>query len=340
MNNFNSVLNELIQEKIYENLPGKKTRRGSRINVRCWICGDSRLKQSKRRGWFYTNNDPISYHCFNKGCTASGINLLAKLVSTSSKEASKLVFKKIKQYNDNDTSYEDLTPSGVVSPIQEEEEVVHEELEIPNYWVDLNEDAKQILTNRKILEAPFKPRNWKLYYSTRHKRIAIPWVSQGKIDTYQYRAMYKNQEPKYTFKYESAKSIFETGKFDDMLDYYFYLEGTFDAIFIQNGLAIGGIFPNAEQQTELSNRYSLMDGVWIPDNPWVDESAKEEIFKRAKTNPKDLIFYWDKDWSSKDINEHIIKSKNINLFDYDFLESRITTVFKFATALKFGRAIQ
>jgi hypothetical protein len=342
MTNFNSILNEIILEKIYENLPGKKVRSsGGKINVRCWICGDSRKKISKRRGWFYTNNDPISYHCFNEGCTASGINLLASICSCSSKEASKMVFNRIRKFADKDTTMEDLQKVEATKrpEIIETEIITEEPLEIPNYWIDLNEDAKTILKNRKILQAPFMPPKWKLYYSTRHKRIAIPWVSNGKIDTYQYRAMYKNQDPKYIFKSGSSKSIFIDNKnLDDDFPYIFTHEGVFDSIWMINSCAVGGIIPTNDQIKELESSFPFYKIVYTFDNPWQDTASRDRIIKLGKENPKQLVFFWDKNNKSKDINEDILKSNNIQKYaNKDFVKSHITTALKAKCSLLFNK---
>jgi len=248
-----------------------------------------------------------------------------------------MVFKKIKDYGFEDTSYEDLAPSGTIEPIPEE--IIHEELEIPNYWVDLNEDATQILKNRKIFEAPFVPKNWKLYYSTRHKRIAIPWVSQGKIDTYQYRAMYKNQDPKYIFKSGAAKSIFINDReLDDEFPYLLCCEGVFDSIFLKNSCAVGGIIPTNDQIEELETRFPFHKIVFAFDNPWHDKASKERIIKLGKASPKQLVFLWDKTNACKDINEDIIKSKDIMKYaNEDFIKAHITTALKAKCSLLFNK---
>ena len=127
MIDFNSALNEIILDKIYEELPGKKTRKhNGQINVRCWICGDSHKKMSKRRGWFYTNNNPVSYFCFNNpDCATSGINLLAALCRCSSKEASKMVFNKLRKYSEEDTTDADLEKvSTTLKPVHHIEEII------------------------------------------------------------------------------------------------------------------------------------------------------------------------------------------------------------------------
>jgi hypothetical protein len=243
--------------------------------------------------------------------------------------------------NGEDTSFKDLEKieeehRPTAAPIEIHEE---EDLEIPNYWVDLNEDAKTILNNRKIFEAPFAPKNWNLYYSTRHKRIAIPWVSKGKIDTYQYRAMYKNQDPKYLFKSGTSKSIFINDRgIDEDFPYLFTHEGVFDAIWMRNSCAVGGIIPTNEQMEELNNRFPFLDLVFAFDNPWKDDASKARILKLGKENPKQLVFLWDKNNQSKDINEDILKSKNtLKYSDPDFIKSHITTALKAKCALLFNK---
>lgn len=333
MKEFSYHLNELIQEKIYE-LPGKKTRSGQKINVRCFICGDSSRDKNKRRGWFYLNNEPISYYCFNEDdCKCSGLRLLSNMMEITEKEASRLVFKRIKQYSNKETIIEE--PTIIVEPKKE----IREELDIPNYWVNLNDDCKKILIGRKILEAPFKPKKWKLYYSKPHKRIAIPWVDESnKIETFQYRAMYKDQSPKYMFKSNSEKSLFY-GDFNHNLDFYCFCEGVFDSIFIENCIAVGGIFPNNSQLEELKNKHPFMYPIWVPDNPWKDSSSKAKIIKISESIPKLKIFKWDKECKYKDINEMIININNVNLFNKDFIKDNLIDCKRMAINLKFNKQI-
>ena len=52
-----------IQQRIKQGVH-KCSDQGSQLNMRCFVCGDSRKNQSKKRGYYYKST--CSYYCFNE----------------------------------------------------------------------------------------------------------------------------------------------------------------------------------------------------------------------------------------------------------------------------------
>ena len=95
------------------------------------------------------------------------------------------------------------------------------------------------------------------------------------------------------------------------------MEGVFDAIFVKNGLAIGGIHLTNDQKKLLSNY--MLDHVYLLDNQWLDPSSMRESLKLLQKRQK--VFIWPKNFQAKDVNEHVIKVGTNPFMDMDFLTS-------------------
>lgn len=339
---FTETINDLIRENIYLNVAGKHSPiKHNKINVRCFICGDSKTDHKKKRGWFTISpGKPIIYGCWNDSCQGkvwSGLRLLCKMMEIEEDEAKKLVYKRIKEQRYTG----DVIREKVETIIQTDKspKIEVEDLEIPNYFHDIefNEDALNVVKNRHILEAPYLPNKFKLYYSSLHKRIAIPWMEDGCVRTFQYRSIYKSQQPKYIFKADSIKIPFIVdSNITEDCKYIFTHEGVFDAIFMRHSIAVGGIKPTNDQLAVISSKFPFHVIVYVLDNPWHDEAAKNMIFKLAHKNPQQKVFYWPKDYIYKDINEEVVATKEINKYkNTALLESRVISAFKYAAEIKF-----
>lgn len=337
MFDFKKEITELIREKIYSHLNiNRRTNQSEKVNVRCFICGDSKKDPNTKRGWVHFNaGDVPSYYCFNEGCSAHGTTLLAKIQGITNKEAFTQV---VQQFRDgggqemdfddgeffiDDDNFEELKP----------EPKKREEFIIPEDWMELDERAKNIIDSRKIMEAPFAPKNWKLYLSATHTRIVIPWTENGKIISYQLRSIYKTQIPKYKFEKGIEKPIFGLNNINYEHNKIYLIEGVFDSIFCANGLAIGGI-KLTNNQEEVLNSY-MLEHVYLLDNQWVDEASKKETLRLLKAKKK--VFIWPKSFKSKDVNEHVVSTGKNPFTDFKFLEQNTYTGLKGIMRFKFNK---
>ena len=339
MFDFQREITELIREKVYSYLNvNRRGNQSEKINVKCFICGDSKKDSNVKRGWIYFNaGDVPSYSCFNDGCTAHGTTLLAKIQGITNKQAFAQVVQRFRE------SGQDMNLSGDEFLIDDDnfeefntpkpKPVEREELIIPEDWMALDKRADNIIKSRKIMEAPFAPKNWKLYLSAKHTRIVIPWVKDGKIISYQLRAIYKTQLPKYKFEKDIEKPIFGLDNINYDHSTAYLIEGAFDSIFVANGLAIGGI-KLTKHQEEVMDNY-MLDRVYLLDNQWVDTASKKETLKLLKAKKK--VFIWPKAFKAKDVNEHVVSTGKNPFTDFKFLEDNTYTGLKGIMRFKFNK---
>jgi len=324
-------------QKVYEYVPGKKIPDGNSLTFRCPFCGDSKIAYKKGRGHLYKKDS--SYHCFNCSTNYGAYMFLAQLQHKDLKDVKKDI---LYEYKDMGASnlLNQVFITDTTEDILPQVEVKREELKLKNSWVHISEcpNAEEILENRLINDAPFLPRSWRLFYETEMKRIVIPWYRNGKLMYYQCRALNSKAGAKYLFPKDMKKDLFGADDLDADYPYVIYTEGVFDAIFIKNCLAVGGIRPTLGQ-IDLLQTY-LMDSqlVLFPDNPWLDKTSKENIFKLAIENPDALVYSWSMKCPYKDVNEMVIANDDPKMFsDGEALKKRFLKASQIKIMLMFGK---
>lgn len=289
-----------VQDKI-QNIVANIYKTSTTWNFKCPICGDSKKNKRKRRGYYYLKTN--SYHCFNEGCHANGLNIIAAFNNIS--------------YGAVVSDYIKWSKSFKTVPLKMHEPVIPTKIVIPDNWTELNPICIELVTKRKVFEAPFAPRDWKLYYNTESKRLVLPWIEDGEIKYYQERALYKDQVPKYKFPYNMSKYIFGLEHVTNDLPYIYYLEGVLDSSWVLNGVSIGSIEITEEQQIMLDTKFPMHEKVLFTDNQWVDTSSKEKIITMKDIGQK--VFLWPKQFTAKDVNDYVTVN-DINPFaDFNFL---------------------
>jgi hypothetical protein len=326
-----------VIQKIYELVPGQKIKTSKGINFRCPVCGDSSLSKKKKRAWFFPQDG--FYHCYNGGCEVhwSALKFLSFLEQKSITE----IKKEVLYDNKNVKNLFDILTEDTKIPeeFQSEPEKVQvkDDFEYPSTWVDLekNETALRFIQDRKILEAPFIPKNWKLFYDTKYKKIIIPWIRDGKIVSYQYRTLVSNDPNKYMFPVDTHKDIFGFDNIDIDFEYLFLIEGVFDTIWVKNGICIGSTTLSEFQENLLEPYYLSHKIVYMLDNFRVDKTSKKKYEKIVFKDKNALIFNWDKSITSKDVNDYVLQEGKNPFADKNYLRSRIISGPKALLELKF-----
>ena len=309
LNLFEDQFPVYVQDKIVEHV-SRIDRKGDKWNFRCPLCGDSKKSMKLERGWYYLRNN--TYHCFNCGANCQGGTLIAQLEGKTIDEIKRdfLISIRKEKYNVN-------IPSIMQAPLKK-----RTSFKLEDSWTDESPLISEFVSSRKIDIAPFKPKNWKLWYDTKTKRIVLPWTRNGEIKTFQLRATMKNQLPKYMFPSNSDKDIFGLDSIDDNLGVIFMFEGALDSIFCVNGVAVGGV-NLTDKQTDLLKIY-LSEKIFFLDNQNLDKTAKEKMEKIARSDSKQKMFVWPKKMCKcKDVNEHVITFNENPFIDLDFLKSRV-----------------
>jgi hypothetical protein len=167
-------------------------------------------------------------------------------------------------------------------------------------------DCLKYIQKRRMDKAINRPRTFytSLTDQVHKNRLCIPFINKdGKIVFYQTRAIYKADESpaKYLSKINADKSIFGINNIDVNIDYLFIFEGPIDAMFVKNGIAIGGIEMTDKQEEELQP-FSLQKKIWVMDNPYQDEAGKKKICKLIERG--ESVFIPPDDFKQfKDLNE-------------------------------------
>lgn len=306
------LIKEYCQEQI-QCYAGKIKKTSTTWQFRCPICGDSKTNTSKMRGMYYIKTN--SFHCFNENCNATGLFLLTYFTCKPFTEIKKDFINWARKHLNKPIQQ-------IIQPVQPKKE--KEEFNIPSNWILDTDEVKNFINNRQLNKAPFLPKNFKLYYDTLAKRIIIPWTRLGnEIKCYQSRAIYSYQQPKYLFSKGGAKDVFNIDKIDSNFPYIFLLEGALDAIYVKNGIAIGGTKPKEEQLQIIKDYWPLHTLVLMLDNQNKDEASKTAISKMIKQDIKQQIFFWPKNIVEKDVNEFICNN-DVNYFiDEKFLTDNI-----------------
>ena len=191
---------------------------------------------------------------------------------------------------------------------------------------------------RKLLTAVNKPKT--LWFSRNdfvHKnRIIIPFYDNNKIVFYQSRKLKQNKadrKPKYLSKIGADKTVFNIDKLDNTIDYMFIFEGPIDSFFVKNGVAVGGISKGKSCFTKLQeqqiNQKPFHKRIWVLDNQYCDETAKEKTFsllsqgERCFIWPKELLQFKDFNDLCVKINRDEITSRFIINNSYDELKGKL-----------------
>ncbi len=299
-----------VENKIHEIVSSKITPCGNNVlNFRCPICGDSKTDKKKSRGNYYKSSN--SYYCYNEGCNAKGFNIIMEFTGDDYYDIKKEFLESI-----------DITVTSKPRERKKIELAPKKDFtgfEIPDEWKELNSEQHRQLEKRLVYDAPFAPKNWKLFYNVEKKRIVIPWYVDGKISYYQERATLKSQTIKYIFPKDSTKTIFNFDMINEDIPYIFLLEGAFDAVFVENGICIGGTTLTPLQLELIQNRYPFHEIIIMLDNQNVDSAAYKHILKKCETS-KYRYFLWEKSFKEKDVNQYIINNKGKNPFNAKYIE--------------------
>ena len=287
---------------------------------RCPICGDSNKNKSKMRGYYYKSTN--SFHCFNCDKSAEGLYVITKLFGVNYKTI-------LKEYLD----YIRTDYSTPVEELPEPKKTIETSPHIYRTFDKLNQKCIDFLEKRKIFNAPYLDGKDFLYDSEEDKLI-IPWNEK----LYQTRVLGKSTGNKYKFEpYGFEKDIYGLDEINPN-ENIFFLEGIFDKIFVYNSICIGGIYPTSHQfdilERELIDKDNL---VFLPDNYWVDLSSRKKLFQLHKNNKNIKVFHWDKKNKSKDINDNILKTGNINLYNKNYVNKNIIKLDKLIVEIKFNK---
>lgn len=287
-------------------------------NFSCPVCGDSKKKKTKARGYFYRVKDMMLYRCHNCGLSTTFGKLLERIDSDTYK---RYVMARYRNGEDKHTIHDSVDYQSVVIKQQTLLDTVKTVSRLsPEHPV------RNYLYARRIPETQFDelrlvnkfcafvnrivPNTFPTIKED-HPRLIIPFYDKtGKLIGFQGRAFGK-ETPKYlTIMLDvDAPKLYglDTVNFTEKI---YVLEGPIDAMFIDNSIAMAGADASGLEKLPATNDY-----VFVYDN----EPRNPEIVKRMKKHidNNDAIVIWSKNVGEKDINDMIIsgmsKSEIMNI---------------------------
>lgn len=291
-------------------------------NAECCICHEGSSSGSKRRLFYFPAER--YFYCFNCSRSWSEINWLQEVTGKSFHE----ILKDTKSF---DTSVNLVT---MLSSVDETKETVSIPV-IPEDSVDIFDSSQcdyyagtsqykvllkaiDYCRRRKLFTAVNRPASLYISFTDYvHKnRLIIPFYSvDNKIESYQSRSLCGDEYPKYLTKF-GDKCLYGENNIDPTVPYVFIFEGPIDAMFVKNGVAIGGSTLTEKQETFL-NRCFGQEIIYVYDN----DNNNKEMDKKIKTliDKNKKVFIWPKELQKfKDINE-ICCQLDIDEFPYKFI---------------------
>jgi hypothetical protein len=326
---------QFTEEAIYECVPQVWRTHDRRLRMNCPICGET---TGKRRGWFDQNSG--GYKCWNGGCEAeAGMTGLWFASHLRQQPYGRTCADFIKWANENGETVSVACKTVAEADVPEEltssfgNATEKDESLFEDSWVSLPDVVKAYCDQRKLFEAPFRPKNWELFFDVNSKRLVIPWVESGKVIYWQKRQLiFDKDEPKYLYPVGIQKPVFGLDKIDVNFPLIHICEAVIDSIFIYNGIAVGGLSPSPTQLKAIRDRYPGHQPVLVTDNFWVDKSSRQALMGSRRDNRIGLLqkhltdwkfFVWPRNCGAKDVNESkIADDRSMKFEDKDWLLSR------------------
>ena len=333
----NVIPQEYIVEKFYQYAGYPRYKKLTNVyEAGCPICREGKSWNKKRRLYYVVKEDYI--FCHNCGWSGSPVKWIQEVTG--------------KTYIDIINECKDIDTFNI--PIEKEEEKTPEKPppSLPGDCINLYDKTqcsyyeKELMVThalitckeRKLLTAVNKPKT--LWFSRNdfvHKnRIIIPFYDNNKIVFYQSRKLKQNKidrKPKYLSKIGADKTVFNIDKIDNSIDYMFIFEGPIDSFFVKNGVAVGGISKGRSCFTKLQeqqiNQKPFHKRIWVLDNQYCDNTAKEKTFsllsqgERCFIWPKELLQFKDFNDLCVKINRDEITSRFIINNSYDELKGKL-----------------
>ena len=277
-------------------------------NFRCPICGDSKKRKNKARGFVYRKKASFFYKCHNCGVGLTFNNFLKHIDHGLYTEY------RVEKYKEGET--QGNTPIPDKSPFKFEapkfDKSMNKHLDNLSKFSDLEEGhpALSYVQNRKIPKE-----HWdKLYLVDKfyewsnsifpekfksinidYPRLVIPFFDKsGEIFAYQGRAFGK-EEPRYiTLKIVSEKEKIYGLERINYDSHVYVVEGPLDSLFIDNCIAVAGADLNL---LELNPNSTTV----IYDNEPRNKHTVERMFKSVDKNYHVVV--WPQELKQKDIND-------------------------------------
>ena len=284
-------------------------------NFSCPLCGDSTRKKSKARGWIYSQDGKLLYHCHNCSVTMSAIHfikevdeglfnefILERMRETKGEEPQGEPAPKMSRplFRTDDRLRKLVTISGLPDEHPAKSfilrRMIPEKYHPRMYWV--HEFQEWVNT---IIPGKFK------YFQRGEGRIVIPFFDETKsMHAFQGRSLDAVGDYRYItiVNDETKPKLFGLDELD-MTKRIQVVEGPLDSMFLSNGVATaGGDLVSATKTLSKKNLIIIYD---------CEPRSRETVNKLTKAVYAGYsVVIWPVDFPFKDINEAIINDWSIN----------------------------
>lgn len=290
-------------------------------NAECCVCKEGASSGTKRRLFYFPSER--YFYCFNCAKSWSELNWLTSVTGLQTTEILKETSNFVTSINVESKEYTSQTVALKDTPFIPPDSIDIFDKTQCAYFKDKKENviitqAVEYSKQRKLATAINRPKS--LFVSpsdyVHSNRLIIPFYGEsGKIETYQSRSLRNSDYPKYLTKY-GEKCFFGESNIDSCIPYLFIVEGPIDAMFIQNGLGIGGAKVTERQEQFLQKHFDKTI-VYIYDNDADNAEMQKTIHKSIKQGKS--LFIWPKELKRfKDLNE-VCCQLDINSVSTDFI---------------------
>ena len=301
---------------ISNRLPLFKKTKDTTFNCRCIICGDSRKKVRKARGYFFANKGKMMYKCFNCDASMYFSTFLKTIDSELSNQYSFEAYTEGKPLSSNaepEVKFE--------QPVfkQKEERLLDKLLDRVD-TLDSNHEAVLFCNSRKIPKEKFD----KIYFinsiknivqlndkykesiKTEEPRIVFPFYDEeGLLTAVTCRALRGEALRYITVKVSDNKPlIFGLDAVNKNKDVY-VVEGPIDSLFLENAVAISGTSLDKINATTINKEKIVVVFDNQPRNKEVCKIVEKTINQGYK------VVVWPQSITEKDINEMILVGKDV-----------------------------
>lgn len=275
-------------------------------NFRCPICGDSRKNKQKARGYVFEHKGKLVYKCHNCGATMPFSKFLEQ---EDSFLYSEYVLERFgKKHTKKEPTFKSSKPEFKITPKKEK---------VPDYLIPVSELSPEHIARKYISQRNISLRN-ELYFISNtilfektfdkykgrlyndNGRVVIPYRNaNNKITGFTARALESNSSLRYiNIKVSEEPMIWGLHSVDRKKP-IFVVEGAFDAMLLDNAVAVSGSdLKKADKYFEKNRTFFIFD------NEPRNVQICSKIEKMIQTDHK--IFIPPKSLIGKDVNEMIL----------------------------------
>lgn len=315
-------------------LEGWKDLGNDKFNCRCPLCGDSEKNMRKRRGYFFVHNNTTFYKCHN--CGAS-MNLLGFLNNFSPDLASQYRFDRFASKYQRREVIEDTKIERFITNTAERLKRSHDLLADCDRLLSLDEDhpARVYLDGRKIPRkqqknlfyvkdaSTFVPKidGYADVYVQNTGAILIPFYNEVGALTYCQLRFLSGKIRYLTLEVSDGKKIWGLSDIDWEKPVY-VVEGPFDAMFVDNCLAVAGV--SILSECKYLREKCKAGYILVFDKDYqTNREVYDQMVKAIETNEKVVMF--DRHFSGKDINDAVLNSEWTSEELMEYLKDRTKT---------------